>query len=314
MLAQIKNDYPADVRVAFRHFPLLSIHDKAALSAQAAEAAGAQGKFWDMHDLLFENQGDWAALPLQDFQEWLDERAAELGLDLEQFTQDLNSEEIVAKVQAAWDRGTEVGLPGTPFLLLNGRIWPNNLPMSSGNLSAIIDLELLERRQFTQCPPLTIDPTGQYVATLHTERGDIVLELYADKAPLAVNNFVFLARSGWYDGVTFHRVIPGTVAQAGDPSGTGYGGPGYAFVSEISQDLKFDKAGVLGMANPGPDMNGAQFFIALAPNPQWDGNYTIFGQVIAGLEVVESLTPRNPAQTLDLPPGDAILSVEIEEK
>jgi len=306
--------YPQDVRVAFRHFPLVSIHDKALLAAQAAEAAGAQGKFWEMHDLLFEKQVEWAALSVPDFQNWLAEQGKALELVAEQFARDLTSAEIVAKVQAARQHGEEIGLPGTPFLLLNGFIWPNNLPLSGGNLTAIIDLELLERRQFTHCPPLTIDPSRQYVATLHTEKGDIILELYADRAPLAVNNFIFLARNGWFDGVTFHLVIPGIVAQAGDPSGTGIGGPGYAFITEISSDLKFDQAGVLGMANSGPDTNGSQFFIALAANPQWDGSYTIFGQVIAGLEVAQGLAPRNPAATLDLPPGDKILSVEIVEK
>jgi len=306
--------YPQDVRIVYRHFPLTSIHDKATLSAQAAEAAGAQGKFWEMHDLLFEKQVDWADLPVEEFQLWLVEQGRELELDIEQFNQDLNSAETIGTVQAAVIHGAEVGLPGTPFLLVNGRIWPNNLPLSPVYISAIIELELLERRQFTQCPPLTIDPSRQYMATMRTKKGDIVLELYADQAPLAVNNFVFLARNGWYDGVTFHRVIAGVVAQAGDPSGTGFGGPGYAFVSEISPDLKFDKAGVLGMANAGPDTNGSQFFIALAPNSGWDGSYTIFGQVIAGMDVVQRLTPRNPEQTLDLPPGDLILSILIEEK
>ena len=104
----------------------------------------------------------------------------------------------------------------------------------------------------------------QYIATIHTEKGDIVIQLFPDKAPLAVNSFVFLARQGWFDGVTFHRVIPGFAAQAGDPSGTGKGNPGYFFNNEIS-DLKFDKPGMVGMANSGPDTNGSQFFITFAP-------------------------------------------------
>jgi cyclophilin family peptidyl-prolyl cis-trans isomerase len=128
-----------------------------------------------------------------------------------------------------------------------------------------------------------------------------------------VNNFVFLARNGWYDGVTFHRVIQDFVAQAGDPSGTGYGSPGYAFSNEIS-DLKFDKAGLVAMANAGPDSNGSQFFITFAPVPRLDGSYTIFGQVISGMEVVKKLSTRDPSGGLDLPPGDVITSVEIEEK
>ena len=139
------------------------------------------------------------------------------------------------------------------------------------------------------------------------------MQLFPDKAPLAVNSFVFLARQGWFDGVTFHRVIPGFIAQAGDPSGTGRGNPGYFFNNEIS-DLKFDKPGMLAMANSGPDTNGSQFFITFAPAANLDGSYTIFGQVISGLDVAEKLTPRDTSQGGNLSPGDKIISVIIEEK
>ncbi len=291
----------------------MSIHDKAALSAQAAEAAGLQGKFWEMHDLLFERQQEWGELTMDQFQEWLLNRAGELGLDKDRFSSDMLDAELVAKVKAAWDRGVQIGLPGTPFLLINGSIWPSNLPMNKGNIDAVIKLQLLEPRQFDECPPMTLDASKQYVATLHTQKGDIVIELFPDKAPLAVNNFIFLARKGWYDGVTFHRVIKDFVAQAGDPSGTGYGSPGYAFSNEIS-DLKFDKAGLVAMANAGPDSNGSQFFITFAPAPRLDGEYTIFGQVIQGMEVAQNLSLRDPAEGFDLPPGDVITSVEIEER
>ncbi|HEX9091175.1 MAG TPA: peptidylprolyl isomerase [Anaerolineales bacterium] len=186
--------------------------------------------------------------------------------------------------------------------------------MSEYNLAAVIRLTMLEEKQFTQCPTMTIDPTKQYAATLHTVKGDIVIELYADKAPIAVNSFIFLARNGWFDGVTFHRVIPGFVAQAGDPSGTGYGTPGYAFKTEISPDLTFDGPGVVGMANAGADSNGSQFFITYAAQPKLDGSYTIFGRVIQGMDVATNLTPRDPGTSGDLPPGDKILSVTIDEK
>jgi len=273
-----------------------------------------QGKFWEMHDLLFESQGEWVELSVEEFQEWLTARAQELGLDVDRFTSDLTSQPVVAKTQAAWDHGAQIGMPGTPFLLVNHSIWPSSLPMSQGNIAAVVRLELLESRQFSACPPMTIDASKQYVAILHTEKGDITIELYADKAPLAVNNFIFLARNGWYEGVTFHRVLEGFVAQAGDPSGTGFGSPGYAFSNEISPDLKFDKAGIVAMANAGPDSNGSQFFITYAPTPKLDGGYTIFGQVISGMDVAESLTPRDPSERLDLPPGDEITSVDIQER
>jgi len=312
VLAQLEKDYPQDVRVVYRHFPLLSIHDKAALATQAAEAAGAQGEFWAMHDLLFERQSEWATLPVEEFQKWLIEQAAGLNLDGDQFQADLLSDATVAIAQDAWDSGVAANLPGTPFILVNGRYYSG--PRDYWNLEAIVKMTMLEGRQFTECPPITIDSAKQYTATLKTEKGDIVLEFYPDVAPMAVNSFIFLARNGWFDGVTFHRVLPGFVAQAGDPTGTGFGGPGDAFDNEVSPDLKFDQAGVLGMANAGPGSNGSQFFITLGPTPHLDGGYTIFGRVIEGLDVVNSLTERNPEQNANLPPGDKILSVSIEER
>ncbi len=265
-----------------------------------------------MHDLLFEEQGTWSSMSVEQFQDWLVEQAGELGLDSEQFSADLTSEVIVTKVQESYDYGTEIGLPGTPFLLINGNYYGG--PMDYWNMQAITKMTLLEDEQYTECPPMIIDPGKQYVATLETEKGNIVLELFPEVAPMAVNSFVFLAQEGWFDGVTFHRVLPGFVAQAGDPTGTGFGGPGYAFDNETSPDLKFDEAGVLGMANAGPGSNGSQFFITLGPTPNLDGGYTIFGQVISGQEVVESLTPRDPSQNANLPPGDKILDVSIEER
>lgn len=319
MLAQIQKENPQDIRVVFRNLPLIGtpeqpFHDKAALSAQASEAAGKQGKFWEMHDLLFERQAEWASFTPDQFKSWVIERAAELGLDKDQFATDLVAKEIVEKVQAAWDHAVSIGMVSTPFLLINGQIWPRDLPMSAGNIASIIKLNLLEKNQFTACPPMTVDSNKEYFATLHTDKGDIKIQLFADKAPIAVNNFIFLAKQGWYDNVTFHRVLPEFVAQAGDPSGTGFGGPGYAFVNEVSPDLKFDQPGRVGMANSGKDSNGSQFFITFAPTPQLDGGYTIFGQVIEGMDVAKSLTPRDPSQTLDLPPGDKIKSIDIEEK
>jgi cyclophilin family peptidyl-prolyl cis-trans isomerase len=318
-MAQLVKDFPKDVRIAYRHYPLIGTpeqpyHDKAALSTQAAEAAGKQGKFWEMHDLIMARQGEWASLSVSDFQNWLLERAKELKLNELEFSKDLTSEELVNLAQQAWEKGQETGIPGTPFLLVNGHVWPNNVPMDYTNLSAVVQLTLLEQRQYQACPENQLEAGKDYVATIKTEKGDIVLELFADKAPLAVNSFKFLAEKGWFNNITFHRVIPGFVAQAGDPTGTGYGGPGYAFSNEVSPELTFDREGLLAMANAGPDSNGSQFFITYAPQPNLNGNYTIFGQVIAGLDVLMKLTPRDPTQNNALPPGDKIITITIESK
>ncbi|MCS7039854.1 MAG: peptidylprolyl isomerase, partial [Caldilineales bacterium] len=134
---------------------------------------------------------------------------------------------------------------------------------------------------------MVIEPGKIYQAVLKTAKGDIVIELYADKAPRTVNNFVFLAREGFYDNTTFHRVIDGFMAQGGDPTGTGSGGPGYTFPDEIVPDLVFDRRGLLAMANAGPNTNGSQFFITFGPTPWLNGAHTIFGEVIQGDEVLD---------------------------
>ncbi len=167
--------------------------------------------------------------------------------------------------------------------------------------------------QWASAPPMTIDISKQYTATVKMIKGgEFVIQLYADKAPITVNSFVFLARQGFYNGVTFHRVLEGFMAQGGDPTGTGAGGPGYQFANEAN-DLKFDKAGVVAMANAGPDTNGSQFFITFGPQPQLNGGYTIFGQVLSGMDVVNGLTRRDPNQSPTFS-GDAMQSITITEQ
>jgi len=172
---------------------------------------------------------------------------------------------------------------------------------------------LVGTKQYASAPPMLIDKSKQYTATVKMANGsEFVIELYPDKAPITVNSFVFLARQGFFDGVTFHRVLEGFMAQGGDPTGTGMGGPGYQFVNE-DNDLKFDKPGVVAMANAGRDTNGSQFFITFGPTPQLNGGYTIFGQVASGMDVVNGIKRRDPNQNPTFP-GDAIESVTITEK
>ena len=163
-------------------------------------------------------------------------------------------------------------------------------------------------------PPLTIDPAKTYTATIRMAKGGaMVFRLYADKAPQTVNSFVFLAREGYYDGVTFHRVIKDFMAQAGDPSGSGSGGPGYSFADEAGAlALTFDRAGLLAMANAGANTNGSQFFITFGPADWLNGKHAIFGEIVSGQEVLQGITVRDPAAATT--PGDAIQSITIEEK
>jgi cyclophilin family peptidyl-prolyl cis-trans isomerase len=172
---------------------------------------------------------------------------------------------------------------------------------------------LVGNKQYASAPPMLIDINKRYTATVKLAKGgEFVIQLYADKAPITVNSFVFLARQGYFDGATFHRVLEGFMAQGGDPTGTGSGGPGYQFVNE-DNDLTFDRAGVVAMANAGRDTNGSQFFITFAPVPRLNGGYTIFGQVVSGMDVVNGIRRRDPDTNPDYP-GDALDSVTIAEQ
>jgi len=162
-------------------------------------------------------------------------------------------------------------------------------------------------------PAMTIDPSKSYSAVIHTDKGDIQVELFAKEAPQTVNNFVFLARDGFYNGVTFYWVKPGFTAQTGDPEGTGLGGPGYTIPDEAS-GIPF-LAGTVGMAKKAdqPNSAGSQFFITFSDQPQLNSQFTGFGRVVGGLDVLNALTPRVPEPGQDLPPGDKILSIDIQE-
>jgi len=313
ILKDIQEKYPEDVRIVYRHFPLVSIHDKATLATQASEAAGLQGAdaFWSMHDMLYETQTAWSMFTVEEFGSWLVDQAVILELDAEQFELDLFSETIVAEAEATWIDGQELGIQGTPYIKINSLYDAKADPHT---LTTIVEMIKFEDQQFSECPPMTVDAETIYYATIETEGGDIVIELFPEVAPMAVNSFIYLAENGWFDGIMFHRVIPGFVAQTGDPSGTGYGNPGYFFSNEVSADLVFDRAGLVAMANSGLDTNGSQFFITYAATPTLNGGYTIFGEVIEGMDVVDGITPRDPQQGGDIPFGDVILNITIDEQ
>ena len=166
-------------------------------------------------------------------------------------------------------------------------------------------------KQWTTPPEIQIDPKKQYKAHMETDKGTMVIELFADKTPMTVNNFVFLSREGFYDGVIFHRVIDNFMVQGGDPTGTGRGGPGYKFGDEFNSSLKHDKQGILSLANAGPGTNGSQFFITHGPTPHLNGRHTVFGQVVEGLDVLMSIPARDPGNVNA--PAVKIIRVTIEE-
>lgn len=211
-----------------------------------------------------------------------------------------------------------LGLPGTPSALVNGEVvagqgLPIDFTVWDNFISSTIAVQSVEEMQYDAAPAMALEDGNGYLARIAMESGDeFVIELLPESAPETVNSFVFLANEGWFDGVTFHRVLPGFVAQTGDPSGTGLGGPGYQLPNEIDPNLSHDTAGMVAMANTGPDTNGSQWYITLGPVPHLDGGYTIFGRVVEGLDVVQGITPRDPATNPQAPEGDLIQSVTIE--
>jgi cyclophilin family peptidyl-prolyl cis-trans isomerase len=315
VVESLKEAYGDDLRVVYRHFPLITIHDKAQITSEAAEAAGAQGKFWEMHDLLYERQQDWSSEPEDNIVDLLVGYAEEIGVpDAEQFRTDLAENTYADKVLADYDAAVGAGLTGTPTFVVNQVNFPSQaFGLSYQGLEAFINLMTLRENWFEQ-PEQVIDPEKEYVATIETEKGDIVVELFPDTAPVNVNSFAFLAQNGWYKDGTFHRVLPGFVAQGGDPTGTGIGFPGYRCGDEVVATRTFDEAGIVSLANSGPDSNGSQFFITFDAVPQLDPNFTIIGRVIEGMDVADSLTPRDPQQDLNPEPGDTIIDIKIEEK
>ena len=169
----------------------------------------------------------------------------------------------------------------------------------------------MTERAYDRPPEMALKPGHDYHANLVTEKGTVRIKLFAEDAPQTVNNFVFLAREGYFDGTTFHRVIEGFMAQGGDPTGTGAGGPGYSIRDEFHPDLRHDRPGVLSMANRGPNTGSSQFFITHVATPWLDDRHAVFGEVVEGMEVVNSIRERDPQS--DREPGDRIERVEIEE-
>ena len=182
------------------------------------------------------------------------------------------------------------------------RVAPTELPAAASGAAAtptpkIQAYQGLSFKQYAAPPLMTIDPSASYTATIRTNKGLIVLELFPDSAPKTVNNFVFLAEEGFYDGLIFHRVIEQFMIQGGDPTGTGGSGPGYKFEDEIDPRRVFSEPGKLAMANSGPNTNGSQFFITTVPTPHLNGAHTIFGRIMNGQEVADAISkvPKDQA-------------------
>ena len=169
----------------------------------------------------------------------------------------------------------------------------------------------MTEKSYDSPPEMALKPGYDYHAVLVTSQGTVRVRLFAEEAPETVNNFVFLARDGYFDGTTFHRVIKDFMVQGGDPTGTGAGGPGYRIADEFHPELRHDKPGVLSMANAGPNTGGSQFFITHVATPWLDDRHAVFGEVVEGMDVVNAVKERDPQRARE--PGETVERVEIEE-
>lgn len=310
VIARLQELHPDDIRLVFRPFPLLTLYDKTSQATQAAASAAAQGEYWAMHALLYARRADWASLTPAQFVEWLPGAARTAGIDPTRLADDLASRRYEPFVAEAYNRAVAEGIPGAPFLFFNRDLM--RFPPTLLNLEATVRLTLLASRQYTAYPALALQPGADYHARLILDTGEVSLDLFEDTAPLAVNNFVFLATGDWYDGTPVYRIVRGQYVEAGDPSGTGFGTPGYAYELETNPRRTFNRPGVVGIASEDPSTLGSRFFISLTSLPLFDGSRTVLGEVTAGLDRLQALGERDPQTDLLIDPEATILDVIIE--
>lgn len=305
--------YGDDLRFVYRHLPLTSIHDKAIITAEATEAAAAEGKFWEMHDLLYERQQEWSALSEEEVLDKLVEYAGMIDLDTDRFEEALTEHIYREQIVADYEAYQAYGQMATPTYVVNNVFYPTQEFGGFGQLEGFIGLVTMRERMYDSPPTQVIDPGKDYTATIRTSKGDITFELFDDQAPTNVNSFAFLAQEGWYDGLDFFFVDYGQVALTGDPTNSGSPLPfaGYYCGDETSPDLSFDEAGLLALYTGAPNRNSSAFFITYTPQPDFTGNFTIIGRVTEGMDVAESLTARSPGP--GQPEADIIESIVIEE-
>lgn len=310
-LAALIERHAGDVRLIVRLFPLIENRPLAGTAAEALLSAGESGSFWELFDFLTARYSEWVGLDPADFIEWLASGSAEIGLDREAVRQDLVSGQFSDQVTRIYETRLAQGMPGVPVLLINSNPFP--ITADPASLEAAVRLALLSEKQFHSPPPMVIDADREYLAEIEFDGGMVVVQLFASESPVAVNSFVFLARQGWYDNTPISRSIPGVLVEAGDPTGTGLGNPGYYFPSESDPSLSFDRAGIVGLSNSGPGTNGGRFFVALREMSGLEETHTVLGRVIEGLEILTDLSPYDPIRDLLADPPLRIQEVRIQE-
>jgi cyclophilin family peptidyl-prolyl cis-trans isomerase/protein-disulfide isomerase len=309
-ILQLMQLHPSEIGLIYRHYPLVMFNDKALLASMVAESAGIQGKFWEMHDILFDQQDEWLMLSGEDFIHWAVGSIEEMGLQPDDFRAALDDEALRQSILLSLQAAVEAGIGSAPTIFIGEHqlLLPPNLP----NLEAAYQLDRLREKQFNSYPEMIIEPDLTYIARLLVDQGEVVIQLFPGRSPLGVNSFVFLVEHNWYEGSGIHRVLPGALVELGDPSGTGLGNPGYHFPTETDPALNFAEKGTVALVSSGPGLSSGQFFISLSSLPEFDGSRTIIGRVISGIELLEGLKPRDPLAHLLQPYEMSIHAIQIE--
>ena len=305
VLAEFLRQHP-EVALVYRHFPL-DFHPHAGITAQAAEAAGVQGKFWEMHDLLFLHAQEWSALTADEMRGTLTGYARELDLDVDAFDAALDDGTYAEKVQSQYDESIALGLPGTPTFIFGNVLFPSDIGLSLQGMDSF--LSILQRQDdlfFANPPEMTVEEGQALEALFKTSKGDIRVNLLPVSAPTFVNSFVFLAEEDWYDGAEFFFVRDNFVAVTGDPTNSTIGYPGYYCQGETHG--AFDRPGLLGMLS-----NGQFFFTLGSDAAQLSGQFSLIGQVVEGLDVLDALARRVVGDP-SAPVADVVESIEIERQ
>ena len=308
-LEQVRADHPDEIRLVLRPFPLLGVHEKAAQALAGWYAANEQAGAWTLYDQLLLDRGQWRSLDVPAFRRLLLTWAAQAGMDVDRFAADMVATATLEQIEADYRQAMASGVPGVPFILINGL--PHRASLDHPNLEAAVRLALLAGDQYAAPGEVELAGVDRAAVKLVTNLGTIDLQLYPQAAPRAVESFLYLAEQGWYDGAGFYRVTPGRWVETGDPTNTGLGHAGYHLPDEFDPSLTFDRAGMLAMANDGPGTNSSRFLITLAPISGLEGSHTIFGRVVEGLDLLQSLPARQALADLLEPPAAVIQMIEV---
>jgi len=310
VLIALQQLYPQDVRLVFRYVTTGSI---STLSAQAVEAANLQGKFAEMKDTIFAAQATWWEFSDDEFRAWLDERATEFGMNVEQFNTDMDDENIANKITYNRSLVDELGITGTPTMFVNNRQYSPYQDRSIFTLATMLRAMGISDQLLGDCPTVSTDFKDDLQAVISTTQGDIVVDLYEDQAPNTVAYFKYLADNGWYDNSDIF-ISTDEYIVSGDPSNSLYGGPGFVFYNEISEGT-MDEEGLLVSFNQlGTGYNSGLFMLTKGAVTDFSSDISIFGKVIEGLDVLSTLSDHpyslDPADWI----YDSILSITVQEK